>query len=247
MLSAERQQAIGRLIAQHGVVNVAELAHQFQVSSSTVRRDLQQLEKQGVIHRTHGGAVAAGESTALAVTAGFGAGRIGRAAASRIRANETVYLGPGALTLEVAKKLVDRRSVTVITNSLEIAHWLATNSGPKVILTGGTVGRPGAGLSGPLVTYALRTLRADRILLEAAGISPDQGLTGADLEQAELDRHLISSPGETVVLIPPEQVGRVGGILVCSAGDIDVLVTGREAAEMTLWDLSQLGINIITV
>jgi DeoR/GlpR family transcriptional regulator of sugar metabolism len=72
-------------------------------------------------------------------------------------------------------------------------------------------------------------------------------LTGKDLEQVELVRHLIDGPGETVILIPPERVGRVGGILVGPAGDIDVVITGREAPEMTLWDLSQLGINIITV
>ena len=247
MLSAERQQAIGRLIDQDGVVNVAKLAHQFQVSSSTVRRDLEQLEKQGLIRRTHGGAIAAGGSAAPVGLIDFGADRIARAAANRIRANETIYLGPGTLTLEVAKSLVNQRSVTVITNSLEIAHWQGTNPGPTVILTGGTVGRVGSGLVGPLVTYALRTLRADRIFLEAAGISADQGLTGADLEQVELVRHLIDGPGETVVLIPPERVGRVGGILVGPAGDIDVVITGRDAPEMTLWDLSQLGINIITV
>jgi DeoR/GlpR family transcriptional regulator of sugar metabolism len=247
MLSAERQQTIGRLVAQHGAVNVADLARQFQVSRSTIRRDLEQLEKQGVVHRTHGGAVKAGGSATATVITGFGMVRIGRAAAVRIRANETVFLGPGDLTLEVAKALVDRRNVTVITNSLEIAHWLATNPGPMVILTGGTVGRVGAGLAGPLVTYALRTLRADRVLIEAAGICPDQGLTSADLEQAELNRYLISSPGEAIALVPPERVGRVGGILVGPAGDLDVIVTGRDAPQMSLWDLSQLGIDIITV
>lgn len=247
MLSVERQKKIGQLVAQHGAVNVAGLAHQFQVSSSTVRRDLEQLEKQGVIQRAHGGAVAVDGASIPAFVAGFGAGRIGRAAAGRVRAGETVYLGPGRLTLEVAKALAVRSNVTVITNSLEIAHWLATNASLAVILAGGSVGRPRDGLAGPLVTHALRTLRADRTIIEATGISPDQGLTNSDLAQAEICRQLISSPGETIVLVPPERVGRIGGILVGPAGDIDVIITGREAPDAALWDLSQLGIDIISV
>jgi DeoR/GlpR family transcriptional regulator of sugar metabolism len=247
MLSAERQQAISQLVAQQGAVNVAELARQFQVSGSTIRRDLEQLEIRGLIHRTHGGAVAPGAASATRLSAELGIGRIGRAAACRVHPGETVYLGPGRLTLETAKALSSRNRVTVVTNSLEIAHWLANNTLLTVILTGGTVGRPRNGLTGPLADQALRSLRADRVIIEAAGISPDQGLMGADLAQAEIGRQLISTPAETIILVPPERVGRVGGILVSPASEVDVVITVREAPDAALWDLSQLGIAIIKV
>jgi DeoR/GlpR family transcriptional regulator of sugar metabolism len=135
----------------------------------------------------------------------------------------------------------------VVTNSLEIAHWLANNARLTVILTGGTVGRPLNGLAGPLVAHALNSLLADRVIIEAVGISPDQGLIGADLAQAELCQQLISTPGETIVLVPPERVGRVGGVLIGPASEVDVVITVREAPDATLWDLSQLGIAIIKV
>lgn len=252
MLSAERQQAISRLIARHGAGNVAELARQFQVSGSTIRRDLEQLEKQGLIRRTHGGAVALGTLRAAGAqsptsSAGSAPERIGRAAASRVQPGETVYLGPGRLTLAAARALAERARVTVVTNSLDIAHWLANHTRLTVILTGGTVGRPRNGLAGPLVTYALHSVRADRVILEAAAISPDQGVMHADLAQAELCQELMGASGETIVLVPPERVGRLGGILIGPAGDVDVIITGREAPDATLWDLSQLGIAIITV
>jgi DeoR/GlpR family transcriptional regulator of sugar metabolism len=252
MLSAERQQAISQLIARHGAGNVAELARQFQVSGSTIRRDLEQLERKGLIQRTHGGAIAlervgADGDQRPPASPESAPERIGRAAARKVQPGETVYLGPGRLTLAAARALSARTRATVVTNSLEIAHWLADHTRLTVVLTGGTVGRPRNGLSGPLATHALRSLRADRVILEAAGISPDQGVMHADLAQAELCRELMDASGETIVLVPPERVGRVGGILIGPASDVDVIITGREAPDATLWDLSQLGIAIITV
>ncbi len=248
MLSVQRQQAIGQLVAQHGVVNVVDLARQFGVSASTIRRDLEQLESQGQVRRIHGGAAAPNAITGRpALSVELEASRIGQAAARRVRPDETVFLGPGRLTLEAAKALAAREGVTVVTNCLEIAHWLANNARLTVVVTGGRVGRPRSGMDGPLVTHALQSLRADRVFIEAAGVSPDQGLMGADLAQAELCRDLIVASGEVIALASPERVGRVGGVWIAPAGDLDVIITGRKAEEALLWDLSQLGIGIETV
>ena len=250
MLSAERQQAIGELVAQSGVVNVVDLARRFAVSASTIRRDLGRLERQGLVHRIHGGAIARTPGR-TAPSAEYVAVRIGRAAAARVCANETIFLGPGRLTLETAKALVSvlsaQTQATVVTNGLEIAHWLADNSTLSIILTGGTVGRPRNGLGGPLAAHALLSLRADRIFVQAAGISPDQGVMGTDLAQAELCRELISTAGETIVLAPPERIGRAGGVWIGPASDVDVIITGRDASDATLWDFSQMGITIVSV
>ncbi|MBN1316190.1 MAG: hypothetical protein JXA42_11995, partial [Anaerolineales bacterium] len=68
-----------------------------------------------------------------------------------------------------------------------------------------------------------------------------------DMEEVEIYRNFINAPGETVVLLPPECVGRVGGVVLGPASDVDVLITGRTASEALLWDLSQLGITVISV
>jgi DeoR/GlpR family transcriptional regulator of sugar metabolism len=254
MLSDERQNVISDLVTRRGVVNVADLVERLGVSPSTVRRDLEKLERRGLIRRIHGGAappdgaLAAGPGPRPAhEREGWDGERIGRAAANRVQAYETIYLGPGRLTLATARALGAKANVTVITNSLEIGHWLATHSDLVVVLTGGRVGRPRDRLDGPLVQQALRSLRADRVIIESVGISPDQGLMDVDLAQAELCRELIEGPGEAIVLVPPERIGRVGGVLIGPASDADVIITGREASEATLWDLSQLGIAIISV
>ncbi len=252
MLSASRQHAINQLVTVHGAVNVIELAQRFQVSTSTIRRDLEQLESQGALQRIHGGATAPMGSEALNLVPAWGRQRrerIGRAAAARIQLDETVFLGPGELTLEVARAISQRDRVVVVTNGLDVAHWLATHSRLTVILTGGMVAARGArnGLVGPLVTAAMRSMRADRVIIEAVGVSPDQGLMAADPSQAELGRKLMDSPAETVVLVAPERVGRVGGIVMAGASSADVIITGREAPDVALWDLSQLGITVISV
>jgi DeoR/GlpR family transcriptional regulator of sugar metabolism len=254
MLSAERQRVISEMVSRRGVADVADLAETLGVSASTVRRDLEKLERRGLIKRIHGGAAAPDGSHHILSAArpahtqdAWNGERIGRAAANRVQPYETIYLGPGHLTLAAAKALAAQGSITIVTNSLEIAYWLATHSDLAVVLTGGRVGRPRDRLDGPLVNHALRTLCADRVIIESVGISPDQGLMDVDLEQAELCRGLIEAPGETIVLVPPERIGRVGGVLIGPASDVDVIITGRQASEATLWDLSQLGIDIISV
>lgn len=253
MLSAERQRTISEQVARLGVVNVADLGERLGVSASTVRRDLEKMERQGLIKRIHGGAAVPDGLHRAGSGPWFEPERdpwdgesIGRAAAKRVQPYETIYLGPGQLTLATAKALATRENVTIVTNSLEIAHWLATQSDLPVVLTGGRVGRPRDRLDGSLVKYALQTLRADRVFIESVGISPDQGLMDVDLEQAELCRELIEAAGETIVLVPPDRIGRVGGVLIGPAGDADVIITGRAASEAMLWDLSQLGIVIIS-
>ena len=252
MLRIERQRAISQHVTQQGAVNVAELADQFGVSVTTIRRDLEQLEKEGGIHRIHGGAMAPGvpdlpSDVSLAGQVSHTDLAIGRAASDRVCEGETVFLGPGRLPLLVAHALASKKRITVITNGLDIAYWLAHNTDLIVILTGGAVGRPGNGLSGSLVDHALRTLSADRIIFEATGLSPDQGVMSSDLEQAVLGRELLAAPGEAIVLVSPGRVGRVGGVLVGPADEVDVVITGRQADQASLWDLSQLGVAILSV
>ncbi|MBN1316714.1 MAG: DeoR/GlpR transcriptional regulator, partial [Anaerolineales bacterium] len=172
MLSSSRQEAINSLIIEQGAVDVADLAGRFSVSASTIRRDLEQLEKKGQIRRVHGGATLPGANQSISKTKKFqAAGSIGRAAANRIRADETVFLGPGRLTLEAAKILAYRSDISVITNCLDIAHWLANHSQLNIIMTGGMVRRKDTGLQGTLVHDTLKSLRAERAFFEAVGVS----------------------------------------------------------------------------
>jgi DeoR/GlpR family transcriptional regulator of sugar metabolism len=247
VLTAERRAAIAEMVAQGGAVRVAELAARFGVDVSTIRRDLQTLEKQEKLLRVHGGAVPVRQaSTERATASAFTQeARIGQAAAKMIGSGETVFLGPGRLPLETARYLSNLSQLTIVTNGLNVAHWIAANTTHALIVTGGQVEGGGRGLAGQLTRVALSSLRADRIIFELDGISAVGGLTDDDLAQAEIAQMLLEIGSEVIVLVPAERVGRVAAVYIAPASDVDVVVTGREAPSPSLWDLSETGVRVV--
>ena len=248
VLTAERRAAIAKIVAQQGAVRVAYLVTQFGVNASTIRRDMIALEERGTLRRVHGGAVALEETAAsehagpVAKTVG---GRIGQAAANMISDGETVFLGPGELSLEVARRLGERLRLTIVTSSLEVAYWVAVSTSHTLIVTGGQVSGHDLGLVGRLTRAALSSLRADHVVVELGGVSAVDGLTDDSLPQAEIAQMLLETGAQSVVLVPVERVGRIAATYVAALSDVDVVVTAREAPSSILWDLSQSGVRVV--
>lgn len=246
-LAAERRATIATMVARDGAIRVAELATRFGVNAATVRRDLKALEEQGALRRVHGGAVAVEQIAPESAGASPETleARIGRAVAGMVAEGETVFLGAGRFTLEVARCLSAHSRLTIVTNGLEVAHWVATNTSHTLIITGGQVEGRDLGLAGHLTGAALSSLRADRVILELDGVSAVEGLTDDSLSQAEIARSLLETGGQIVILVSPERMGRVAAAYIAPASDADVVVTAREAPSAFLWDLSQLGVRIV--
>jgi len=249
VLTVERRAAIAKMVAQEGAARVADLVDQLDVHASTIRRDLKALEAQGVIRRVHGGAVAVEEATPVGHSDGAPSGsqeaRIGQAVAKMVADGQTVFLGPGKLPLEVARRLAEHSRLTIVTNGLEIAKWVAVNTSHTLIVTGGQAEERDLRLVGQLARTALSNLRADHAVLELGGISAVGGLTEDSLSQAEISRLLLELGTQVIVIVPAERVGRVAAAYIAPAADADVMVTGREAPSAFLWDLSQSGIRVV--
>jgi DeoR/GlpR family transcriptional regulator of sugar metabolism len=230
------------------------LSELLQVSDSTIRRDLEHLEAQGLLTRTYGGAVLAegqagaalGERTSAAAFPEQAA-KIGAATAALVAQGETVYLGPGSVAMAVAHQLAARTGVTVITNALDIAAYLAHRSTLSLILTGGQLERQEGALAGHVAELALVELRADRAILDVAGISVPDGFTGESLSSASLMRTVIERMPEVIVVADEHKWGRVGPAFLAPLEAIDRIVTSQHAPPAMIWDLSQLGIQIIQV
>jgi len=246
-LSSERRAAIAELIARDGGVRVSELADRFDVSASTIRRDLKALEGQGKLQRVYGGAVAVEQSASQEASASPGTeeARIGRAVAEMVADGETIFLGPGQLSLEAARCLAKRSRLTIVTSGLDVAHWVAANTSHTLIVTGGQVEEPGFALAGELARAALSSLRANRVILELGGISAVGGLTSDSLPQAELARLLLEIGSQVIVLVSVERVGQAAAAYVAPVSEADVVVTAREAPSPPLWDLSESGIRVV--
>lgn len=246
-LTAERHFAILKMVAHEGVVRVTDLVTRLGVHSATIRRDLRTLEEQGRIRRVHGGAISNEQAAPGSdrVPASAQDARIGQAVARMVADGEAVFLGPGRLSLEVARYLAARSRLTIITNGLEVAYWVASHTPHALIVTGGQAEGHDLELVGQLTKMALADLRADRVVLELGGVSAVGGLTDDSLPQAEIARALLEIGALVVVLVPAERVGRVAAAYIAPVSDADVIVTARDAPSPFLWDLSESGVRVV--
>jgi len=251
MLTTERRRLIADRIRRQSAVRLRELSQELQVSASTIRRDLEHLESQGLLKRTYGGAVLAEKETDTEGTIRPGAvpsaraSQIAIATAALVTKGETIYLGAGSLALAVAHQLAERTGITVITNALDVAAFLAHRSTLSVILTGGQLERQEGALVGHVAELTLMELRADRAVLDVAGISVPDGITGESLSTAQFTRTVIDRMPEVIVIADAHKWGRVGPAFLAPLEAIDRIVTSQHAPPAMIWDLSQLGIQII--
>jgi DeoR/GlpR family transcriptional regulator of sugar metabolism len=241
MLKSQRHLFILKVLQQEGAIRVTELAETIGVDPVTVRRDLAELEQENRLRRVHGGAVI-WEGGGVPGVAPDLSRRIAEAAARYIPENAVLFLGPGTLTNEVVPYLRAHAQLTVITNALDAAWSFARQHRHTLHVIGGQVS-DGYGIYGD--PEMLRRIRADYVLLDANGLDAERGLTHDSREAAAFTRALFSLGAEIVLLIHPERLGRVGALFIAPAGEIDVLITGREADDSSLWDLSELGIRIV--
>src|SRR5262249_14625814 len=192
LLVEERRRKILDLVEKQARVTVFELVKRFGVSAVTVRGDLDALSRSGTVIRSHGGALKPGgapQCVPINVKETLHHGekvRIGHAAAQMIRDNEIVMLDSGTTTAEVARhiKFLKLKSLTVITNALNIAMELANLPHLRVIMIGGILRQMSYSLVGPHAEHTLRGLNADRLFLGVDGLDPEIGLTTPDVLEA---------------------------------------------------------------
>jgi DeoR/GlpR family transcriptional regulator of sugar metabolism len=250
LLSAERRQTIAALVRRHSAVRVKELCDRFDASESTIRRDLQYLEDEGIVERTYGGAIAVGDEEGGEPVERLEPGspekvRIGAATAKLIKEGETVFLGPGTTTLAVARQIASKPGVTVVTNALNIATYLIERSSLPVILTGGQAEGRAMALFGHLAELTLRELRADRAVIGVHGIQLPDGLTADSLAGAQFMRLVIDLMPQITVVAGTSKWARVGPAYLAPLEAVDTVVTGLDAPPAMVWDLVQLGIEVI--
>ncbi len=241
MLKAERHRVILDELHAEGSVRVTDLAQQLNVDPVTIRRDLSQLEAEEHLRRVHGGAVVRDVSYESSEPTGIHR-RIAEAAARFIPDGSVVFVGPGTLTAAVMTYFEPRSNLTIITNALNAAWSVVRQTQHTLHLIGGQVSED-FGIYGQPET--LQNIRADWIILEVDGLDAERGLTHDSHHVASLARTLLRLRAQVIVLMPPERLGRAGALFVAPAGEVDVLITAREADNPPLWDLSELGIRIV--
>jgi DeoR family transcriptional regulator, aga operon transcriptional repressor len=249
---ADRLTALLEMLAASGSMDVAGAAHELGVSTTTIRRDLQLLSEQRLLNRTHGGAVAHGVLYELPLRYRSGGQqevkrRIGTAAAKRVGDREVVGLTGGTTTTEVARAMVDRRQLTVVTNSLNIGAELAVRPNLKLVMTGGVARSESYELVGPLADASLARLHLDLAFVGADGISPDDGLTTHHEIEAHTNRVLIDRAARVVVVADSSKLGRIAFARICGLDQVDELVTDLDADPDAIATIERAGVEVTLV
>jgi DeoR family transcriptional regulator of aga operon len=249
---AERLSAILEELSLDGSVGVSELSERLGVSSATIRRDLGLLEEQRLLTRTHGGAVAQGMLYELPLRY-KGARhreekrRIAAEAASRVVDGAAIGLTGGTTTTEVARRLVDRQRLTVVTNALNIAGELAVRPNLKLVVTGGYARSESYELVGPLAEQSLVGLNLDVVFLGVDGISREAGLTTHQEVEAHTNRALIERAQRSIVVADSSKIGRSAFAQICALDLVDELITDAAADREGTEALREAGLDVTVV
>jgi DeoR family transcriptional regulator of aga operon len=252
-LTEERRREILDLTNRDGRVLVRELAKRFATSQVTIRQDLERLHSQGLLHRTHGGALPVRTGALLDPSLREKEKahrkekqRIATAAKRLVREGQSVVLDSGSTTTAIARALRDLRQLTIITNAVNIAAELAGTS-IEVILTGGTLRENSFSLVGPLAEDTLRRLSADILFLGVDGFDIHFGLTTPNLLEAEVNRMMIKISRLTVVVCDSSKFGSRSLSLIAAPSAIQQVITDRGISKSDLSSLEDAGIETTVV
>src|SRR4051812_22246378 len=238
MRQSDRLDAILTRLSEHGSVAVTGLAHDLGVSMATIRRDLELLESQRLLSRTHGGAVSHGVLYELPLRYRSGRHaeekhRIAEAAADRLGDARVVGLTGGTTTTEVARRIAGR-SLTVVTNALNIAAELAVRPNLKLVVTGGVARPESYELVGPLAEASLSGLYLDIVLVGVDGIAVGAGLTTHHEVEAHTNRALIARARRVVVVADSSKIGQIAFARICGLDAVHEVIsdTGADRSEV---------------
>jgi DeoR/GlpR family transcriptional regulator of sugar metabolism len=200
-----------RLATTSGLASVEQLSTRFDVTPSTIRRDLAILTKAGKIARTYGGAISLAPHPEATLRQRLGTAyaakhAIGRWAAEQVRPGETVLLDAGTTTGAMAQELSHRKDITVATCGMTTLQALAEASGIELLVLGGRLRAVSQGLVGPLAESTLARLTFDRAFMGADAVSVENGICEADLEQTALKEKMMQRSAEVYVLAHSEKL-----------------------------------------
>lgn len=233
MLVEERRQKVVDFVSERGFASLADLAKELATSESTIRRDLDFLDQQGALKRTHGGAIyrpdafpAFEERTTSQLEEKR---QVARAAAARIRDGDAILLDGGTTTLEVARLLVGRH-LQIVTNSLPIANLFASSRETDLVILGGYVfPRTGVAL-GPLTVRMMEDIHVHQTILSVGGVTA-KGLFNSNLLLVETERRMMRCADEVVVVADHTKIGRQALAFLCELSAIDTLIVDPEITQ----------------
>jgi len=254
MLAEERRYRIVGILneRENGLASVTELSDLLEVSTMTIRRDLDWLEEKRLLRRVHGGAVIRealdDEKSFLERGDEFSQEKrlIGWAAAQLVRDGEVIILDAGTTTQQVARHLDASKDLTVVTNAMPVAEEPSHYPHISAILLGGMLKHRELCTVGPPVTGELSRLSADKLFLSAAGFTLQKGATDPDLRETEVKQAMIRAARQVILVIDSSKWGVVTFAQITTLDAIHKIVTDDAIAADAIEALEAEGVEVIT-
>ena len=252
MLAEERRFRIREILSMQRTVTGAELKDILGVTATTVRRDLATLQAEGVLQRSHGGAVSRASSTdfqlsyeALLKTNRAQKLAIAQEAEKLILDGETVFLEGSSTVLELARFLQNRSRLTVVTNSPPVVALLHAKPGITLMSTGGDLLRDTFYLAGVWTERMLQEIRVDKAVMGVTALDPGYGVSAARQAEAQVKKLLVKAGRSRIALTDHSKFGRQSFAYVGPVSDITILVTDSGTDPSYIRDLEQAGVQVL--
>lgn len=255
MLAAERYEMIVRLVQEKGSMRVTELSVQCGVTEETIRRDLDRLESEGRLRRSHGGAVSVKQEAASQPEIPYSQReimnadekrRIAEAAVRFIEPKDRILLDASTTAWYMAAKLPDI-PLTVLTNSIKVATELSQKEKIEVIVTGGKLASNSLSFVGPLAERSLESYYVDKLFLSGKGVHLERGISESNELQARVKQRMIGMADRVYLLADSSKFGVTSFTHVADLSSVHTVVTDRHISQETSGQLADLGISLLTV
>jgi len=243
----ERQNKILKLLSRNDLTTVNELASKLNVSSVTIRQDLNFLEAEGLLRRVHGGAVLE-DAEDLTNRLGFNYEkklRIARKAAELVKDGETVLIESGSTNVLLARELVKKKNVTLITTNVFIARQFRKNEPANVILLGGLYQQESESMVGKITKVCLDQINFDKAFIGIDGYTTSSGFTSCDLFRAEISSYIIKKSRNTVIISDSSKFGKTELTNICHTVDIHHIATDSDLEQKFIEEFKKAGIDLI--
>lgn len=250
MIPVERRQIILDMVAEKGVVSIAQLTERMNVSHMTIRRDLQKLEQQGAVMLVSGGVQSptrVAQEPSHQMKTGLASQQkaaIGKLAASQVVPGSCIYLDAGTTTLAIAHELAEMEKLTVVTNDFVIADYLMDYAECTIIHTGGAVCRENRSCVGEAAATMLRSLMIDQAFISASCWSP-RGISTPAEDKVTVKRAVASASRQRILVCDATKYGQVATWLALPISEFDQIITDDGLSETAVRTLTKMDISLL--